>query len=176
MSRRWPQATKGGEKPFTVGDSSLRRRHKSKKRHPVLFRSKDDIFAFIETHQAQFGVTALCQRYLRPAHADRRNARESRAGVRWHVAVSRNRDGSVLSADRRLDTHAPRGAGATHRTCCVAQGYGFPAACLRTELPLQALRGVASKPDAMAERSPTRPLSDRRTIHPTSRAKTTLRS
>ena len=35
-----------------------------KKSHPVLFRSKSDIFAFIETHHAQGGVSALCRRYL----------------------------------------------------------------------------------------------------------------
>jgi len=34
------------------------------KSHPLLFRSKGDIFAFNDTHRVEVGVTALCRRYL----------------------------------------------------------------------------------------------------------------
>ena len=35
-----------------------------KKSHSVLFRSKGDTFAFIDTQRTQFSVAALCRRYL----------------------------------------------------------------------------------------------------------------
>lgn len=66
-----------------------------KKSHPVLFRSKAETFAFIDTQHARYGVTRLCRRYG-----------VTRAGFyawrRRPVSAHAQQDRTLLTANTRL--------------------------------------------------------------------------
>lgn len=66
-----------------------------KKGHPVLFRSKAETFAFIDTQHARYGVTRLCRRYG-----------VTRAGFyawrRRPVSAHAQQDRTLLTANTRL--------------------------------------------------------------------------